>query len=230
MTKELNVSIETIRRDLEHLEKEGLLQWVYGEAILKKVSVDKLSFDKREEEFRKEKIEIANIATRYISEGQSIALNDSTTNVKIAKNIRNKFTNLTVVANSLVIATELANNKGIKVILAGGILYNKEYAFYGQLAQNILENFVVDRSFIGVGGVSLNRGISDYDFETAEIQKILMKTSKEVIILADSSKIENVSLTKVGHIEDFNLIITDSNINQNILDKYLKNGIEIICK
>ena len=57
-----------------------------------------------------------------------------------------------------------------------------------------------------------------------------MKTSKEVIILADSSKIENVSLTKVGHIEDFNLIITDSNINQNILDKYLKNGIEIICK
>ena len=97
--------------------------------------------------FRKEKIEIANIATRYISEGQSIALNDSTTNVEIAKNIRNKFTNLTVVTNSLVIATELANNKGIKVILAGGILDNKEYAFYGQLAQNILENFVVDRSF-----------------------------------------------------------------------------------
>lgn len=152
LIKELNVSIETIRRDLEHLEKEGVLQRVYGGAILKKVSVDKLSFDKREEEFRKEKIEIANIATRYISEGQSIALNDSTTNVEIAKNIRNKFTNLTVVTNSLVIATELANNKGIKVILAGGILDNKEYAFYGQLAQNILENFVVDRSFIGVGG------------------------------------------------------------------------------
>ena len=88
----------------------------------------------------------------------------------------------------------------------------------------------MDRSFIGVGGVSLNRGISDYDFDTAQIQKIMMKTSKEVIILADSSKIENVSLTKVGHIDDVNLIITDSNINQNILDKYLKNGIEIICK
>lgn len=230
LIKELNVSIETIRRDLEHLEKEGVLQRVYGGAILKKVSVDKLSFDKREEEFRKEKIEIANIAIRYISEGQSIALNDSTTNVEIAKNIRNKFTNLTVVTNSLVIATELANNKGIKVILAGGILDNKEYAFYGQLAQNILENFVVDRSFIGVGGVSLNRGISDYDFETAQIQKIMMKTSKEVIILADSSKIENVSLTKIGHIDDVNLIITDSNINENILEKYLKNGIEIICK
>ena len=58
----------------------------------------------------------------------------------------------------------------------------------------------------------------------------MMKTSKEVIILADSSKIENVSLTKVGHIDDVNIIITDSYINQNILDKYLKNGIEIICK
>ena len=230
LIKELNVSIETIRRDLEHLEKEGILQRVYGGAIPKKVTVDKLSFEKREEEFRTEKIEIAAIATRYIKEGQSIALNDSTTNVEIAKHIRNKFTNLTVVTNSLVIATELAINKDIKVILAGGILDNKEYAFYGELAKNILKNFVVDISFIGVGGVSLSRGISDYDFDTAQIQKILMETSKEVIILADSSKIENVSLTKVGDIEDVNLIITDSKIDENIVNKYIKGGIEIIYK
>ncbi|MEG0856361.1 MAG: DeoR/GlpR family DNA-binding transcription regulator [Terrisporobacter sp.] len=230
LIKELNVSIETIRRDLEHLEKEGILERVYGGAVQKKVSVDKLSFQKREEEFREEKLEIAKIAMRYINENQSIALNDSTTNVEIARQLNKTFNSLTVITNSLLIATELANNTGIKVILAGGLLNNKEFAFYGEFAKNILKNFVVDRAFISVGGVSLNRGITDYDINTVEIQKILIEISKEAIILADSSKIDSVSLTRISDIEDANFIITDSKLDKNIVKKYLKSGIEIINK
>lgn len=230
LIKELNVSIETIRRDLEHLEKEGVLDRVYGGAVPKKITVDKLSFEKREEEFKEEKLEIASIAMRYIVEGQSIALNDSTTNVEIAKQLKGKFKNITVITNSLAIATELANSQGTKVILAGGLLNNKEYAFYGEFAKNILSNFIVDRAFIGVGGVSLNRGITDYDIYTVEIQKILIEMSNEAIILADSSKIENVSLTKISDLEDISFIITDSKVDENIIDKYLKHGVEIINK
>ncbi|WP_270942544.1 DeoR/GlpR family DNA-binding transcription regulator [Romboutsia lituseburensis] len=230
LIKELNVSIETIRRDLEHLEKEGILQRVYGGAVLKKVSVDKLSFEKREEEFKDEKFEIASIAIKYINEGQSIALNDSTTNVEIARQIKDKFKNITVITNSLIIATELANSKGINTILAGGVLNNKEYAFYGEFAKNILKNFIVDRAFISVGGVSLNRGITDHDIHTVEIQKMLIEISKEAIVLADSSKIDSVSLTKISDIEDVNFIITDSKVDKNIVSKYLKHGVEIINK
>ena len=230
LIKELNVSIETIRRDLEHLEKEGVLERVYGGAVPRKVAVDKLSFDKREEEFKKEKLEIASIAVRYINEGQSIALNDSTTNVEIARMIKSKFKDLTVITNSLVIATELANSQGIKLILAGGILNNHEYAFYGSFTKEILNNFIVDRSFIGVGGISISRGITDHDIDTVEIQKKLIDISKEAIILADSSKIDNMSLTKISSIEDISFIITDSNVNENIIKKYLKHGVEIINK
>ncbi len=230
LIKELNVSIETIRRDLEHLEKEGILERVYGGAIPKKVSVDKLSFQKREEEFKQEKIEIANTAIRYINEDESIALNDSTTNVEIAKLIKKRFNKLTVITNSLAITTELANSQGIKVILAGGLLNSKECAFYGEFAKEILRNFIVDKAFIGVGGVSLSRGITDHDFHTVEIQRLLMEISKEAIILADSSKIEHVSLTKISEIENVSFIITDSNVDKNIIEKYLKSGIEIIKK
>ncbi len=230
LIKELNVSVETIRRDLEHLEKEGILERVYGGAVPKKVLVDKLSFDKREEEFKEEKLEIASIAMRYIEEGQSIALNDSTTNVEIARQLKKKFKNITVITNSLIIATELANNQGIKVILSGGLLNNNEYAFYGEFAKNILKNFIVDRAFISVGGVSLNRGVTDYDIHTVEIQKILIEISKESIILADSSKIDSVSLTKISDIDDVSFIITDSKVEKNIADKYLKQGVEIINK
>ena len=230
LIKELNVSVETIRRDLEHLEKEGKLERVYGGAVPKKVLVDKLSFDKREEEFKEEKLEIASIAMRYIEEGQSIALNDSTTNVEIARQLKNKFKNITVITNSLIIATELANNPSIKVILAGGLLNNKEYAFYGEFAKNILKNFIVDRAFISVGGISLNHGVTDYDIHTVEIQKILIDMSKESIILADSSKIDSVSLTKISDMDNISFIITDSKVEENILEKYLKQGIEIINK
>lgn len=230
LIKELNVSIETIRRDLEHLEKEGILERVYGGAIPKKVSVDKLSFQKREEEFKPEKIEIANTAIRYINEDESIALNDSTTNVEIAKLIKKRFNKLTVITNSLAITTELANSQGIKVILAGGLLNSKECAFYGEFAKEILRNFIVDKAFIGVGGVSLSRGITDHDFYTVEIQRLLMEISKEAIILADSSKIEHVSLTKISEIENVSFIITDSKVDKNIIEKYLKSGIEIIKK
>ena len=230
LVKELNVSIETIRRDLEHLEKQGILERVYGGAIPKKILVDKLSFGKREEEFKEEKLEIASIAMRYIEEGQSIALNDSTTNVEIARQLKKKFKNLTVITNSLIIAMELANNPGIKVILAGGLLNNEEYAFYGKFAKDILKNFIVDRAFIAVGGISLNRGITDYSIHTVEIQKMLIEISKESIILADNSKIDSVSLTKIIDIDDINFIITDSKVDRKIVDKYLKHGVEIINK
>lgn len=230
LIKELNVSIETIRRDLEHLEKEGVLDRVYGGAIPKKKVVDTLSFEKREEEFKEEKLEIASIAIKYISEGQSIALNDSTTNVEIAKKLKKTFRNITVLTNSLVIATELAENESINVILSGGLLNNKEYAFYGELAKNTLSNFIVDKAFISVGGVSVNRGITDYNIHTVEIQKMLIDISKEAIILADSSKLDNVSLTKIADIDNINFIITDSKADKNIISKYLKSGIEIVNK
>lgn len=94
LTKIFDVSIETIRRDLEALEKQGFLKRVYGGAILKKNTIDKLNFSNRENEFKEEKKEIAKIAIRYIEEGQSIALNDGTTSIEIARELKKNLINL----------------------------------------------------------------------------------------------------------------------------------------
>ncbi len=230
LTKIFDVSIETIRRDLEALEKQGFLKRVYGGAILKKNTIDKLNFSNRENEFKEEKKEIAKIAIRYIEEGQSIALNDGTTSIEIARELKKKFNKLTIITNSLVVANELSDVDGFNVILSGGMLNNKEYAFYGDLAERVLSNFVVDKAFIGVSGVSLTRGITDYSMEAVRLYKKLIEISQEVIILADSSKIDNVSLVKITDTDEVNLIITNSNLDSKILDKYLKNGIEIVSE
>lgn len=230
LTKLFDVSIETIRRDLESLENNGLLKRVYGGAILKKNVFDKLNFTKREKAFKDEKKEIAQIAIRYVEEGQSIALNGGTTNLEIVRELREKFKNLTIITNSLMIANELSDVEGFTIILIGGVLNNKEYAFYSEFTENILSNFVIDTAFISVSGVSLNRGITDYLINEVKIQKKIMEVSQEVIILADSSKIDSASLVKTANIDDVNLIITDSKLDSKILNKYLKNGIEIINK
>ena len=229
LIKLFEVSVETIRRDMESLEKQGMLKRVYGGAILKNPNtLEKTYFSKRESEYQEEKREIAAIAIRYIKEGESIALNDSTTNTEIAKKLKNSFNNLTIITNSLVIANELLGIEGFTVIMTGGVLTHKEMAFYGDLAENILSKFIVNKAFLGVTGISLNRGVMDYSIEEVKIQRKMMEMSQEVIILADSSKIDNVSLVKLADIDEVNLVITDSKLDQKVLNKYQKSGIEIV--
>lgn len=228
LTKKFRVSIETIRRDLEALEKDGLLKRVYGGAVLKSNKVNKLNYSKRKEEYIDEKREIAKKAVSYIEEGSVIALNNSTTNLEIARELKSAFEELTIVTNSLIIVNELVTKENFTIILVGGILNSKEYAFNGQFSENMLSNFVVNKSFISVSGVSLSRGITDYLMGEIDIQKKLMEISQEVVILAISNNIDNESLVKIADIEDVNLIITDSKLNDKIAKKYLGSGIEII--
>ena len=111
----------------------------------------------RETKHKEEKKEIAELALNYINEGETIALNSSTTSIEIARLIKNRYTSLTVVTNSLRIADELADIKGINLILAGGIYNKNEYAFLGEITEKFLGNFLVDKSFVSVGGISLEK-------------------------------------------------------------------------
>lgn len=224
----LDVSLETIRRDLDVLEKKGIVEKVYGGAILKNKETTNLSYSFRETKNKNEKIEIANIAIKYIKDGDVIALNGSTTNIEIARLIKDKYNILTVVTNSLKIADELADIKGINLILAGGVYNKEEFAFLGIPTEKFLDNFTVDKSFISVGGVSLKRGITDYLIDEVIVEKKMIDISEKVIVLADSSKIENNSLIKLCDIKDINFIITDSKLDEKLKEKYLKNGINII--
>lgn len=230
LTKLFNVSIETVRRDLESLEKSGILKRVYGGAILKKGYVYKSNFKVRESEFKEEKEDIAQIAVRYIEDGQSIAMDGGTTNLEIAKVLKNTFRNLTILTNSLAIANELSDKDEFTIILSGGVLNNKERCFTGKFWESIISNFSVDKAFITVSGISLTKGATDYWLDQVEMQRQMIKISHEVILLAQSNKIDNVSLVKVVDLEDINLIITDTKLDDDILNKYLEHGVEIVKK
>lgn len=224
----LGVSLETARRDLDYLEKQGSLQKVHGGAILKNREESTMTYSLRETKNTEEKKELANIALKYINEGETIALNSSTTNIEIARLIKNRYSSLTVVTNSLRIAEELADVKGINLILAGGIYNQNEFAFLGEITERFLGNFLVDKSFISVGGISLKRGITDFLMDEILVERKMIEIGEQAIIVADSSKIDTNSLIKICDIEDIDFIITDSRLDKKIKEKYEEENIKII--
>lgn len=228
LTGLFGVSVETVRRDLEYMESEGLLKRVHGGAVLEKIYGSQSTFNSRVNEFLPQKAEIGEVAARYITEGQSIAMDASTTNLEIIKVIKYKFKKLTVLTNSLSIINELADIENYTIIIPGGILRYEEYSIIGELAESNIGNFHVDTAFISMSGISLREGFTDYGFGEVSLKKKMMKIAQENIVVVDSSKFESVSLLKVCELSDVNMIITDSGLKPSIIEKYKKKGIEII--
>lgn len=226
----LGVSIETVRRDIENLAQQNVLTKVHGGAILQKQNemADFSPFSTREGKNIEYKKEIAEYVLKYIQDGDTIALNNGTTNYQIAKALKGKFKHLTVITNSLRITTELSQDPGITIILAGGVYNKVEYAFLGKITEKFFDNFFVDKAFINVGGISLKRGVTDSLVEEVQIEKKLMQIADKVYYVADSTKIDSNALIKLCDLNEGDDIFTDSSLTENIKKLFMKKGINII--
>lgn len=230
LTQLFNVSIETVRRDLEFLEKEGLLKRVYGGAVLERVSNEEASFSKRKVEKLEEKREIAAIAARYVTEGQSIIIDSGTTPLEFSKEIKKRVKRLTVLTNSLLVALELSSMEKYTIILLGGILRNDELNLGGHMTEKLIQEFHIDTAFLSMGGISIDGGLTDYDIAQVQVRRKMIESAEQVIVLADNSKFNVKTLLKVCDFDDVNMIITDSNIKPRILEKYGSSNVQIITK
>lgn len=229
LAEKYNVGVETIRRDFDALEKQGSLKKIYGGATLpEKKEAKDLGYSARMTSEINEKMEIAKKTITLIDEYDTIFLNDSSTNIYLAKEIAEQIKNLTVITNSLTIASELSKIKNFNIILAGGFLDNEEKAFFGPITEDIISKFIVNKAILSVSSISLKDGLTDFPLKEVDIQKAMIKYSKELIILANSQKFETTALIKVADLENIKAVVTDSKIPKNILENYKTQGIEII--
>lgn len=223
------VSFETIRRDLEYLEKEGQLQRVHGGAKLIETydTTQELPFTIRELKYRDEKRELAKLAAEWVSNGQSLILDVSTTNTAFVQVLKEKFDQLTILTNSFPIANELMEKPGFTVIFIGGVVRNQERCTIGDFAESFILQFNADLFFMSVSGISIEQGITDYGIGEVLLKKKMMTCARETIVLADSSKFETVSLLNVCPNDKVSRFITDSKIAPEIVEQYQKNGISL---
>ncbi|WP_431030315.1 DeoR/GlpR family DNA-binding transcription regulator [Lysinibacillus sp. LZ02] len=226
----LDVSIDTVRRDLEMLEKKGIVKRVHGGAVLKQKENNVLNklFEEREVANLQEKQSIASFAVELIEEGQAIALNGGTTTAELAKVIVNKFQRLTIITNDLRIVSILSTNKQFNIILTGGFYNSEEFTLYGPQCEAVLSNLNIDTAFITVNGLSIQDGLTDFRIhEVGVIQTILART-KNKIVIADTSKFETSSLMTICPLQDIDMVITDYHIPQELIDQYNNHQIRVL--
>lgn len=229
LIEKFGVSLETVRRDLEHLEKQGKLKRVHGGAVLEVIDGRTSDIPERLAVNWDKKLQIGEYVASLLHEGDAICMDASTTTHAIAKVLKQKFRQLTVVTNYLPIVNELSSTS-FTVVASGGVLQGNFQSFTGRLAEDNLEKFHVSKAFVSISGIALHHGMTDFSFEEIAVKKKLMSIASEVYVVADSSKFGVVSLLDVCDFTALNGIITDPSLDDNIRKMFEKNGVNIISE
>nr|WP_206708352.1 DeoR/GlpR family DNA-binding transcription regulator [Koleobacter methoxysyntrophicus] len=218
LSRMFNVSESTIRRDLRDLEQEGAVIRTHGGALDVIHTNFEPSFAEKKNRYSTEKRQIALKALEFIEDGDTIILDAGTTTGEIAGLI-DKRKNITIVTNGINIAVEIAKT-GAEAILIGGTLRKETLALVGPIAQDNINRFRVDKVFLGVNGISIKDGVTTPNISEAQMKKMMVDVAKEVFIVADSSKFDKVTFSRIVSLDKIDFIITDRNLPDEIREKY----------
>lgn len=233
LVKEMGVSSETIRKNLELLDKQGKLTRVHGGAVRKitdnnvDIPAGYISLQHRNSQNREQKKHIAKKGIEFVKEGQVVALDFGSTSQVMAVTLMQHFNALTVITNSVQNALLLADNPGFTVILTGGVLNRDEYTLVNDFS-SILNNLHIDVMFMTATGLDPVIGCTDQRLGEIRIQNKMRGIASKTIVLADSSKFGKASLVKICGLEEVDAIITDSNISQVMEDKIKSTGVKLL--
>src|SRR5579885_451365 len=226
LRRRLNVSLATVRRDLDQLEQSGAIRRVHGGAVSVESRLEEPLFDDKTSIAAREKLHIAEAALKFIAPGDTIYLDGGSTVLELARLLRDR-THLTVVTNSLRAAHELAG-RGPRLILIGGELRRLSQTMVGPLTRCILQELHVDRAFMGTIGLTLEEGLTTTDPSEAFTKELVMRQARQVILLADSGKAGKVSFARAGRLENVHVVVTDRALEKNFARELAKKGIKVV--
>ncbi|WHY88617.1 DeoR/GlpR family DNA-binding transcription regulator [Neobacillus novalis] len=215
LAQDLGVAPETIRRDLDALENDRKLKRVHGGAVKYHQTNNEPHFVKKMNFHAEAKVAIGKKAAAFIQDGDTIMIDVGTTTIHLARAISG-VKGITVVTNSLAVAEELNNrleNQEFdgKIIILGGLTNPSQKSIIGAMTCNMLDAFRFDKCFLSCGGVTTDY-VSDYDFEECMVSTKMIERSNQVLLLADSSKINNESFYKMCPLPTVDYIISDKEI------------------
>jgi DeoR/GlpR family transcriptional regulator of sugar metabolism len=226
LADKLEVSNMTIRRDLKYLEDANLVARTFGGAILKDSLIEEVPYYEKTEIRIEQKKKLAEYAVSLIKEGDAIILDAGTTNMEIAKIIKD-MKNLTVITTDLMIAAYLINSKDINIFCTGGEIHKSTGTCIGTNALDFLNKINVDIAFIGASSIDVEKGMTTPTFEKAKIKRQIIDSAETSILVSDSSKFGKKSFVKVSSLKELNMIITDDKIDKDILEEIKKHQINI---
>ena len=212
LAAELQVTAETVRRDLTALERQGLLRRVHGGAL----PVERLVFEPglaaRDTVQRAEKERIAKAALAEVPVEGSVLVDAGTTTARLA-GLLPANRELTVVTNGLPVALTLSVRPGLTVRLAGGRVRGRTQATVDDWALRALRDTYVDVAFVGTNGISVERGLTTPDPAEAAVKRAMLAAARKVVVLADHTKVGAAQLARFGDLSEVAILITDSGLD-----------------
>ncbi|MET0133965.1 MAG: DeoR/GlpR family DNA-binding transcription regulator [Kibdelosporangium sp.] len=206
----------TVRRDLRHLEAEGMLARRHGGAVANDRTAYEPSYTEKAGVASDEKAAIADLAAELVSPGDAIVIGAGTTTLALAKRL-SRLAELTVVTNSILVTQALARSPGIEVLVTGGQLRGSIFALVGSSAEESVSTLRVQRAFLSGNGLTAVRGMSTPNAAVAGIDRAMAATANEVVALVDNTKIgvdtmfQTVPASRIAH------VVTDAGANPDEL-------------
>lgn len=222
---ELNVSEDTIRRDLLDLDHKGQVKRVFGGALPLEQPV--VNYFDRETTEIEMKQRLAEKGLRFLEQDQLVAIDGSSSNLQLAKSIPNSL-RLTVLTNSYSIAHALSTKEQVKVVLLGGQLLKESLMSVGDIAVAQARQYHPDLCFVGVYAIHPEYGMTVPYLDEVSLKRRLIENSNKVISLVASRKLNTVSRYQVCGIEAFTTLITDGDVPKEISEDYEAKGLDFL--
>lgn len=221
------VTEETIRRDLEKLEAEGIITRTYGGAVLNSATLaDNVHFYKRAKSFYEEKQTIALNALPFINNKTTLAADSSTTAMELLKLLKER-KDLTLLTNSTEAFRELAQSE-INIVSTGGEFNKNTLSFQGRITKEIIGKYHVDIMVMSCKGLDIDSGALDSNEAEADIKKVMIRQATEVALLVDHSKFDRKAFVQLVDFSHINYIITDKKPGEQWINFCKQNNIQLV--
>ncbi|MGM0366248.1 MAG: DeoR/GlpR family DNA-binding transcription regulator [Actinomycetota bacterium] len=222
------VSPSTVRRDLRSLEEKGIIKRFHGGASIQKQVL--VSFSKREKENIEEKRKIAKETVKVIKDYSTVILDAGTTVMQVARQLEKApMESLTVISPTINIAQLLLGRKNIKILLPGGQLNAESNSLVGVLSIEAFEKkLMADVAILSCEAVSHDMEVMYSDLEIIQIKKAILNSATKKVLVVDSSKFGRVSLSSIGKINLFDMVITDNKLEDKYIEEIEKRKLKLI--
>jgi DeoR family fructose operon transcriptional repressor len=223
----LDVTQETIRRDLDRLERQGLLRRVHGGAIVVQRLDVEPALGQRDTTAAAQKAAIAEAALAYLPSRGSVLIDAGSTTARLAA-VLPPSRDLTVVTNGLPIAQLLASRADLTVQVVGGRVRGTTLAAVDAWAVTLLERLNVDVAFVGANGFSVARGLSTPDLAESAVKAAMVRAGRRVVVLADASKFGVDHLSSFARLADVDVLVTDTGLSAQDAALLRSEGPEVV--
>ena len=227
IVRQFSISEATARRDLGSLASQGKVQRVHGGVIAIEQAPPEMPILERATEQAEEKARIGRVAAELIADKETVFIGSGTTALEVARNLRNR-KGLTVITNSLAVLNMLAGNREMTVIALGGMLRDSELSFIGHITEQALAEVRADKVIMGTRGVSLKHGLTNDYLQETLTDRAILQTGREVIIVADHTKVNRVATALLAPLKSIHTLVTDSKADKKFVQVLKKLKIQVI--